>query len=323
MRITALVHGYPPLQNAGAEWMLHEILKHLKEWGHQIEVLLPISNIDAYEFEGIKVSQDVFYETKKKIQESDLMITHLDRTGKVLNYCEFYQKPFVQIVHNTNTYDIFNFKHKPVGQRFIYVVYNSNYTKNVLNYPNPGVVVHPPIDPKRYKVPRKGTKLTLINLFERKGGHFFHDLARLLPDYDFLGVEGGYGRQIKNGEMPNVEYMMNTPDARKIYSQTRILLMPSLYESYGRTGVEAMVSGIPVIASPTPGLKESLGDAGIYCNVESPLAWIEAIKELNDAEKYKKQAEKCIEHAKEVQKKTPVELDTMEHFFMDIINKRI
>jgi glycosyltransferase involved in cell wall biosynthesis len=143
-----------------------------------------------------------------------------------------------------------------------------------------------------------------------------------MPDYDFLGVEGGYGRQVKEN-LKNIEYMDNTPDARKIYAKTRVLLMPSLYESYGRTGIEAMVSGIPVIASPTPGLMESLGSAGIYCNVDSPLSWIEAIKRLDDPKEYKEQSKKCIERAKEVEQETPKELDNFERFLMDIANKRI
>jgi glycosyltransferase involved in cell wall biosynthesis len=323
MKITVMVHGYPPLQNAGAEWMLHEMLKHLVGWGHSVEVLLPISNIDSYEFEGVKVHPDTFTYTTEAIKTADVVLSHLDRAGKSLNYCEFYHKPFVQIIHNTNDYDILRAKHKELGQgRFIYVIYNSLYTKNTLRFPNPGIIVHPPVDPQRYKV-KRGKKLTLINLFERKGGRFFLDLARLMPDYEFLGVEGGYGRQEKDGNLANVEYMENTPDARKIYAKTRILLMPSLYESYGRTGVEAMVSGIPVIASPTPGLQESLGTAGIYCNVDSPLSWVEAIKKLDDPVEYKHQSEACVKRAKEVESETPGELENMERFLIDIMQKRI
>jgi len=50
----------------------------------------------------------------------------------------------------------------------------------------------------------------------------------------------------------------------RVYARTKVLLMPSSYESWGRVGVEAMASGIPVVAHPTPGLCESLGEAGIF-----------------------------------------------------------
>jgi glycosyltransferase involved in cell wall biosynthesis len=61
---------------------------------------------------------------------------------------------------------------------------------------------------------------------------------------------------------------------------TRVLLMPSRYESYGRTAIEAAASGIPTIAHPTPGLREALGAAGIYANRDNPDDWVTAIRAL-------------------------------------------
>jgi len=101
------------------------------------------------------------------------------------------------------------------------------------------------------------------------------------------------------------------------------LLMPSLYESYGRTAVEALVSGIPVIASPTPGLKESLGDAGIFCDAEKPEQWVEAIKSLDDPETYKAQSKKCIERFKVIKAETEKELKGFEDFLFDIYERKI
>ncbi len=318
MKILAMVHGYPPLHNAGAEWMLHEMLKSLLEKGHSVEVLVP--GTIAYDFEGIKVNKDTWDYTKKAVLNCDLIISHLLQAGKALNICAFYKKPFIQITHNTNLYDILKVKHKEsLSERFVYVVYNSNYTKRVLDYPNPSIVVHPPVDSKRCKT-RKGDKLTLINLYERKGVTFFNELVRLMPDRQFLGVEGAYGKQEKC-DLTNITYMANTPDIKKVYNQTRILLMPSKSESYGITGIEAMCSGIPVIAAPTPGLKESLGDAGIFCQLDSPMKWIDTINKLDDIEEYKEASKRCIERAKEVEKGIRHELENMEVFFENIINK--
>ncbi|MFI1769152.1 glycosyltransferase family 4 protein [Streptomyces sp. NPDC020800] len=58
-----------------------------------------------------------------------------------------------------------------------------------------------------------------------------------------------------------------------VYSRSRVMLMPSLYESWGRVAVEAFASGIPVIAHPTPGLVESLGEAGIFAYRDDLNAW--------------------------------------------------
>jgi glycosyltransferase involved in cell wall biosynthesis len=317
MKVLSIVHGYPPLHNAGAEWMLHEMLKDLLSKGHTINVVVP--GIVDYDFEGVQVLRDEWTRTKQLINDCDLIVSHLKQAGRSLNACEFYKKPFIQIIHNTNYYGILAAKHNEITP-WISVVYNSFYTKSEMNYPNPSLVVHPPVDQKRYKT-KPGTKITLINLFERKGGKFFNELAKLMPDYEFLGVEGDYGKQEKT-DLPNMTYMANTPDAKKIYSKTRILLIPSEYESYGRVGIEAMCSGIPVIAAPTPGLKESLGSAGIFCKLSSPLSWIEAIKRLDDPKEYASQSKKCLARVKEVESGIRKELESMEQFFNKIIEKR-
>jgi glycosyltransferase involved in cell wall biosynthesis len=312
MRILAIVHGYPPTHNAGAEWMLHEQLKYLQGRGHECEVMMK----EEGEFEGIKI----VHSNPESVKRADLIISHLKQAGRSLNICEYFHKPFVYVAHNNNHYHVISVKHKPIGEgRFIYVIYNSESLKSEMRYPNPSVVCRPHIDSKRYKT-KRGDKITLINLFERKGGKFFHELAGKMPEVKFLGVEGSYGKQEK-GSLSNVTYMKNTPDAKKIYTQTRILLMPSMYESYGRTGVEAMVSGIPVIAAPTPGLKESLGDAGIFC--ESPKEWIEAIKMLDDPAEYKRVSDKCTQRAKELEKETLLELANLDKFLNDILEHKI
>lgn len=318
MRILNIIHNYPPLQNSGGEWMVHEMMKFMASEGHHVDVVLPISELKPYEFEGISVSLDTFKDTKEKILKCDVIVSHLDRAGKALNIAEFYRKPFVFVVHNTNRFGLLN--HKPLIAR--YVIYNSQFTKESMRYPVPGIVVHPPVDGKRYKVARRGSKLTLVNQFERKGSLTFQQIAREMPERDFLGVEGGYGKQLKVS-LPNITYLVNGHDMKRAYSQTKILLMPSLYESYGRTAVEAMASGIPVIASPMPGLKESLGDAGIFCSAENVSEWVAAIKRLDDPEEYKTASKKCLERFNEITKQTPAELNAMQNFFFDIIQKKI
>ncbi|MGY0063372.1 glycosyltransferase [Streptomyces sp. LZ34] len=57
--------------------------------------------------------------------------------------------------------------------------------------------------------------------------------------------------------------------------------MPSVYESYGMAAVEAMCSGIPVIAAPTPGLVESLSWASTFAAGDDLDGWVSTIRHLS------------------------------------------
>lgn len=322
MKILAMVHGFPPHHNAGAEWMLYDMLKYLVDRGHKCVVYLSDTKYnEEYNYNGIEVKIDEFNKRKEELKTTDIVFSHLDRYGKALNIAEFYRKPYVLIVHNTHPYSSIAEKHKPnAHERFVYCVYNSEYTRDALHYPNPSVIVHPPVSADRVKT-KRGDKITLINCWADKGGLVMQEIARLMPDHNFIGVKGGYGEQ-EIGKLKNIKYLENTPDIRKVYAQSRIVLMPSKYESYGRVAVEAMASGIPVIAEPTPGLKESLGEAGIFCDRNKPEEWVEIIKKLDDEKLYKAVSANCVKRFAEIQALTEAEMKGFEEFLINIINKK-
>lgn len=64
------------------------------------------------------------------------------------------------------------------------------------------------------------------------------------------------------------------------YTQSTALLFPSLYEGYGLPVVEALRTGLPVIASDLPVIREISGDAPHYIAVGDGAALGEAIKTL-------------------------------------------
>jgi glycosyltransferase involved in cell wall biosynthesis len=149
------------------------------------------------------------------------------------------------------------------------------------------LVVRPPVRAADYRTTR-GDHITLINCNRDKGVGVFAALARANPDRRFLAVIGGHGPQ-EPPDLPNVTVIEHTDGRRMredVYARTRLLLMPSVYESWGRVGVEAMSSGIPVIAHPTPGLAESLGEAGVFCDRADLPSWQAAIEDLDDPATY-------------------------------------
>jgi glycosyltransferase involved in cell wall biosynthesis len=157
---------------------------------------------------------------------------------------------------------------------------------------------------------------------EAKGGKIFWQLARLMPNHKFIGVKGAYGKQIEyEKDLPNVTILDNTPDIQDVYKQTRVVLMPSSYESWGRVAMEASCSGIPVIAAPTPGLKESLDYAGIFADLDDIADWVDAIKMLDNKENYKKQSELSKKRSVEVAEEFYNQMNVLEEKLLSIIQK--
>jgi glycosyltransferase involved in cell wall biosynthesis len=99
-----------------------------------------------------------------------------------------------------------------------------------------------------------------------KGGLTFYELARRFPDQEFLGVHGGYGDQFVPDDLPpNVTIWEHTNNILDVYRQSKIMLVPSRYESYGRVPIEAACSSIPSLVTETEGTREALGYAATFC----------------------------------------------------------
>jgi glycosyltransferase involved in cell wall biosynthesis len=236
--------------------------------GHNVRVVLQqakMHNIQVpYHYQGV----DVFGPTGSTDQFlwADILLTHLDFTHQTIQICDILGKPCVNVVHNSHPYECIS-----GARKSNFVIYNSNWIKEKLNYRWPSVVFHPPVDHRYFdlkKDPRNNEYITLINLDENKGGFILKRLAEAMPRKKFLAVKGSYSEPHyfgQAGDFPrNVKVVPNTPDILQVYNQTRILLMLSRYESWGMTATEAMCNGIPVICTPTDGLKENCADAGIY-----------------------------------------------------------
>jgi glycosyltransferase involved in cell wall biosynthesis len=103
--------------------------------------------------------------------------------------------------------------------------------------------------------------VTMINPCNLKGITLFLALARCFPDVQFAAVPT-WGTteadQAALAQQPNVTLLPPSESIDDIFAQTRILLVPSLWhEAFGLVAVEAMLRGIPVLASNVGGLPEA------------------------------------------------------------------
>jgi glycosyltransferase involved in cell wall biosynthesis len=300
MNILNSIHLYPPQHLCGAEFMIHAINKSCKSYGHDVRVLLHQANHyrikNHYIFDDIDVFPPDQILLEKLVDWSNAMFTHLDYTRLTIAMAEMFNKPLFHLIHNTHTYPEIVDANKPQ-----FIIYNSQWAKNQLNYNHDSIILHPPCDFRYYDCvsnPIENEYITLINLNENKGANIFYELAKLLPNKKFLGVKGSYDEQcIKS--MPNVTILDKQIDIREVYKKTRLLIMPSLYESWGRTATEAMASGIPVICTGTGGLAENCGNAGIYSE-RTAEAYALEIEKLDNSKLYLRKSKQARQRAIEL-----------------------
>ncbi len=136
------------------------------------------------------------------------------------------------------------------------------------------------IEKKRQRTPR-GKYITMISPMVHKGVDIFLEIARYLPQENFLAV-GRTSSSVhkKLSRIKNVTYVPWTENKADVFRKTKLLLVPSLWEeAFGRVCLEAIYSGIPCIVSNRGGLPEAVGPGGVIVDdFENASAWIKQIE---------------------------------------------
>lgn len=305
-RVLAVVHGWMPALAAGSERMMQHLLAALPAEEFDVSVLsFGISGTesygDYYEYEGVPVQVGF-----TPNEPPDVVITHHGPGARVVqDLCTDYPEARVAVVYHNERYDIPDIK----ALNAELSVFNTEWVGKILD--EPGIVVHPPLEPARHFVPRTGKAVTLVNLQKNKGIRLFEELATRMPDVPFLGVLGTHGQQETRRleQLPNVEIHPVTQDMREVWQKSRVVLMPSGYESFGMVAAEACVSGIPVMANPTAGLVECLDEAGLFHPRDNPDAWEKTLRLLlTDREHYRVRSEMALIRGQELAAQTQTEL---------------
>lgn len=135
-------------------------------------------------------------------------------------------------------------------------------------------VIHPPMYGEA-PYPRFGSfeegYILMVNPSIVKGLTIFLALAGKFPDYPFAAL-AGWGTTRKDREamarLPNVRILESVRSIDEVLSRARLLLMPSLWlEGFGLIAMEAMLRGLPVIASDSGGLSEAKAGTGFVIPV--------------------------------------------------------
>ena len=71
-------------------------------------------------------------------------------------------------------------------------------------------------------------------------------------------------------------------DINRLYAESAVAIVPSLYEGFGLPAVEAMAAGIPLVSSDGGALKEVVSDGGLQVSAGDHVALAEAIARVLD-----------------------------------------
>lgn len=280
--IVLLSDSFLPTTVAGSELSAYETIKYLRDRGHQISIF--VKEWEVPQYDGFKIYkydlQDSF--CKETIVNCDLVFFQMGDDPKSLEIVKNRTKPVYIFIHLVDRYPWL------LQQKMsfpISVVYNSHMTQDTLPTLHENMRMIPYVETNRFTSLQGKTIqndiVCLINCNHNKGGEFFKELAYKMSDVQFLGVKGGYSNQVIDSRPPpNLTYIENQKDIVAVFKKTGILVMPSKNETWGRTAVEAMAAGVPVIHSEAPGLVECVGGAGIMCVHDDKDAWEDAIRRL-------------------------------------------
>jgi hypothetical protein len=327
VHVLALVHGYVPAHGSGAEHMLHALLRDSVRRGHRATVVCANAGASGpYSVNGVDVVGRSGL--ADALRDADVMVGHLAWTNEVVQTAAEHHIPLVYLCHNDNQLRYWRTYLKP--ESVTVTVWNSQWVADKLTgldgapawggrWPGPGAVIRPPCMLEDYRIetdPDPRGFVTLVNVQRPKGSTVFYALAERPPARRWLAVEGAYGQQVHPdpGRHPGVAWQPQTGDMRgDVYARTRVLLVPSEYESWGRCAVEAMCAGIPVVAHPTPGLVESLGDAAIFVHLEAGLdSWADALALLDDPDTYAAWSRRARDRAQYLDDQSRADMDTWD-----------
>lgn len=210
-----------------------------------------------------------------------------------------------------------------------HIVANSSTVKRYIEdkWGRRDVLIVPPFIRAGEFTRQHGTRryITMVNPVRHKGGFIVRDIASQAVDRLFLIVRAwGHLRQGRTwdrrkiselarannvepfvpeeadfDELPNVDVRDPTADMPSIYAVTRVLLVPSIVrEGLPRVAVEAMMCGIPVLASGYGVRAEVIGAGGIMVeDYSNPSAWVDALSRLDDPSRYEALSEAALAHA--------------------------
>ncbi len=334
-----VLHVINSLAGGGAEKLLADLLPRLRDQGMEVELLLlggarnPLTA--RLERAGVPIrfsragslySPLQILAIRAALRSFDLVHAHLFPTflWVALAVLSLPGKPAVYTEHSTTNRrrrpGPFKLLDRLAYGRYARVVCISQGVKQTLSghlarIEQKAVVIHNGIDLARFSAepdPRPASAssslvVCVANLLSGKGQEVLLRAIPLLPADAQVALAGrgpleGRLRELARGLgiLERVRFLGYVEEISSVYRAARICVIPSSWEGFGMAAVEAMASGVPVVASRVPGLAEVVGEAGLLFEAGNPADLAGKISALwSSPELWARQRGKGIQRARE------------------------
>lgn len=279
LSVIAWYQAWPPWLPIGAEIATAELMERLVKRGHRVVAIIPVA--ERTEVNGVQIipHEEVCADPglrKQLGREADVAICPNfgpDEPNPFLNAALTLGCPVGVTLHHGGT--------EPAPEADFSIA-NSDWVQALHGC---DVRVHPPVDPHRWRAEGDDHRLvTLVGTSIQKGWLTLLAVARELTEAPFLAIRNWYASQRADESddlPPNLviegPYQMHRMPT--VYGMSRVLLVPSQSESYGRVCVEGMLNGCHIIAADLPGIREACGDVATYLDPVDHPSWVQAIRE--------------------------------------------
>lgn len=265
MTLTAFLHGYPPLWSMGGEMSTHRTLKAVP--GSVAFTTTP----DTYRLDGVTVmpatgESHQSIRTDAETVGTSVLLAHSTLSEPTVRAARRMHLPSILAVHAPPR---FGADLRRAWSAATVRLYNTEVARKDWRDPK-GWLLHPPVGGPSEMPEGPHNALTLTSSLLNKGAGRVLELARRRVDQRFIIVEspahpthGSPEFWDHAGELDNVEVWprLDPWEMGRLWAETRILLVPSRYETYGMSALEAAWHGIPSVHVNTPHVLEGIGDA--------------------------------------------------------------
>lgn len=265
MSLTAFLHGYPPFWSMGGELSTHRTLRVVPD------AQVFTNTAEEYELDGVRVrassgSSHQNIMTDVEAGAASVLYAHSSMSQETIRAAKKLRLPSILAVHAPPRFggDLRRAWHHATVR-----LYNTEVARKDWK-DSKGWLLHPPIGEASAPLAGPHDALTLTSSLLNKGAERVLKLAQMRPDQRFIVVESPahptHGDPLFweiASRLPNVEIWprLHPDEMWKLWIETHILLVPSRYETYGMSALEAAWHGIPSVHVDTPHVREGIGEA--------------------------------------------------------------